>query len=148
MEPPDYHAFVSGSNDRYGGRGKKLLLIAAGVVVLAGAVIAGVVLLKPGGHDTNQQAVAISSTVAQVAVEQSGLVPKTISIKKGQEVTWTNNDATPHHLTADQSILGGFDTAEPLQQGDTYTYIFDHSGTFHYYDATDPTHFVGSVTVR
>jgi plastocyanin len=75
-------------------------------------------------------------------------VPKSVTVKKGQEVTWTNTDGTPHHLTADQTILSGFDTSEPLDQGDTYTYIFDKAGTYHYYDAADPAHLTGTVTVQ
>ena len=93
-------------------------------------------------------AISISSTVAEVSVETNGFVPATVKVKKGQEITWTNNEAMPHHLTADQTALPSFDTAESLEQGDSYTYIFDTPGTYHYYDSADPQHYVGTITVE
>ncbi|HKU18833.1 MAG TPA: cupredoxin domain-containing protein [Candidatus Saccharimonadales bacterium] len=141
--------FVSGGTGSYGkgSRGKKLWVIAVTLVVIVAAGVTGAVLLL-GGKTANQPAVAISSNVAAVTIEKSGFMPKTIKVKQGQEITWTNNDSLPHHLTADQSMLPNFDTAEPLQTGDTYTYIFDTPGTYHYYDAADPNTFVGTITVE
>jgi plastocyanin len=151
MEPyePSNTPFTSGPMSGYAGSKKKLLLVVALVVVLVGAgVLTAIVVGRNGSKGNNGTAVAISSTVATVDIQPGGLIPKTIKIKKGQEVTWTNKDTIPHHLTADPSILSGFDTEEPLQTGDSYTYIFDKAGTFHYYDATNPTQFVGIITVQ
>ncbi|HSX42839.1 MAG TPA: cupredoxin domain-containing protein [Candidatus Saccharimonadales bacterium] len=155
MQPsydPDQQPFVSGgsSTDPSLGTSKKKRIIIAGAAVVLLAVTGGTVALL--SHHSNAPAdeslVAINEKVANVTVDASGLTPKSITVKRGQEITWTNTDSTPHHLTADQTVLPSFDTAEPLQQGDTYTYIFDKSGTFHYYDATDPTHYVGTITVQ
>jgi len=91
---------------------------------------------------------AISSNVVDVTVTQNGYQPSTIKIKRGQEVTWTNQDATPHRLNADQTSLPGFDSVDSLQKGDSYTYIFDTPGTFHYYDPADAKTYVGTVIVE
>jgi plastocyanin len=83
-----------------------------------------------------------------VNISAQGYTPQTITIKQGQQVTFTNSDSNPRQLTADASALPGFSTVEPLDQGDTYTYIFDKKGTFRYYDASDPTTFVGTLIVK
>jgi plastocyanin len=132
-----------------GGSSKKKFLfmgVAAVLIIAVGAVLF-TTLHKPGSGDDGK-VVAISNTVANVNVSASGYSPQTITVKQGQQVTFTNSDATSRQLTADPSSLPGFSTVEPLDQGDTYTYIFDQKGTFKYYDATDPTHFVGTVTVN
>lgn len=124
---------------------RKRWLLAIAVVVVAIAAIAGFLLWnKKDGSKT----AAISTTVANATIEQTGYVPSTVTVKKGQEVTWTNKDTSPHRLTADQSMLPGFDTSDSLDAGDSYTYIFDTPGTFHYYDPADPKAFVGTVIVE
>jgi plastocyanin len=156
MQPPEITTvpFVSGPDEPLHlsqsptQRNKKLyLIVAAGAILAIALVVTIVVLVSHSGHKTDNP-VAINAKVANVSVGSVGLTPKSITIKKGQEITWTNTDPSPHHLTADQSMLPSFDTAEPLQQGDSYTYIFDKSGTFRYYDAADPTHFTGTITVQ
>lgn len=128
---------------------KKRLLFAGAVVLLVAIIAVGAVLLhNPSSKEDSASAVAISSTVADVNVSATGYMPQTITVKQGQQVTFTNSDSTPRQLTADATALPGFSTVEPLDQGDTYTYIFDTKGTFKYYDASDPTHFVGTVIVK
>jgi plastocyanin len=142
--------FVSGAtgNPYESGKKKLWLVVAIVAVVIIGAVVAAVVMLRHGNSPVQQPATAISSTVANVTIEPTGYMPKTIKVKQGQEITWSNKDTSPHHITADQTELPGFDTAEALEPGDTYTYIFDKSGTYHYYDPADPKTFVGTVTVE
>lgn len=156
MEPSSYQSPDSGTSIIVGTDGPraqvpnkgKLLIIIAAVVLVIVAVVAVVLAMRHHGDNNDTSLVAINNKVANVTIDVNGLTPKSITIKKGQETTWTNTDVTPRHLTADQTMLPSFDTAEPLQQGDTYTYIFDKTGTFHYYDATDPTKFVGTITVK
>jgi plastocyanin len=126
-------------------RKRVVTLIITGVIIIAIILVAAVVMARRG---TNGKPVTISDAVAHVTVESGGLTPSTVKVKKGQQIVWTNNDVTPHHLTADQSELPSFDTPEPLEQGDSYAYIFDKVGTYRYYDAADPQRLQGTVTVE
>lgn len=120
---------------------------------LVAIIVAAVVLLAAIGAATwfllsRHRSVAISSKVANVTVNSDGLIPATVTIEKGQEVTITNVDSVAHRLTADQSLLPSFDSIGLLNQGDSYTYTFERSGTYHYYDPSNPTVFLGTVTVK
>lgn len=138
--------YVSNSTSEQQHTAKKWLIVVTVLVLLAAGGILAYVLKS---HEARPQtAEAISSTVSNVTIQPGGFVPATIKVKKGQEITWTNQDATPHHITADQSDLPDFDTADPLQTGDSYTYIFDKPGTYHYYDVTDPKTYVGTIIVE
>lgn len=128
---------------------KRPLIFAIAIVLVAALAATTFVLLhKSSPSKVSGTPVAISSTVADVAITASGYTPQNITVKQGQQVTFTNNDTTSRQLSADQTMLPGFSTVEPLDQGDTYTYIFENKGTFRYYDATDPTKLVGIVTVQ
>lgn len=128
---------------------KRLLLLAAGALVVVVLVVGAVMLFRHSSTDNGSgKAVALSENVAEVAIGTNGYAPATVKVKVGQQVTWTNQTANPVQLSADPSALPGFDTVEPLDQGDSYTYIFDKAGTYRYYDATDPTKFVGVITVE
>jgi len=127
---------------------KQLMLAGAGLVVLIGLVVGIVVATHGSKGDDDGPVVALSSKVADVTVDASGYVPSTVKVKVGQQVTWTNQLTTPVQITADATSLPGFSSIEPLDQGDSYTYIFDKAGTYKYYDATNPTKFVGTITVE
>jgi plastocyanin len=130
------------------GSGKKRFMVISAVAVLLIAAIGVAALVMHKSGTGGNTAVALSSNVADVIISADGYTPQTVTIKQGQQVTFTNNDTTPRQLSADPTALPSFDTVEPLDQGDSYTYIFDQKGTYHYYDATDPTKFVGTITVQ
>src|SRR5215216_7459540 len=70
------------------------------------------------------------------------LRPTDAAIEPGSTITWTNNGALPHAVTADD---GSFDSGR-LNPGDSYTVAFDGQGTVTYHCAIHPN-MVGSVTV-
>ena len=55
----------------------------------------------------------------------------TITISIGDLITWTNQDSAPHSATADN---GEFDSGT-LNNGDTFTFIFNTAGTYTYHCA-------------
>ena len=55
----------------------------------------------------------------------------TITISLGDMITWTNQDSAPHSATADN---GEFDSGT-LNNGDTFTFIFNTAGTYTYHCA-------------
>lgn len=68
----------------------------------------------------NSNAVSIRSSAFSVA---------TLNVSAGTEVTWTNNDAITHTVTADD---GSFDSGNILSGG-TYKHKFTTTGTFNYH---------------
>ncbi len=144
--PASQNTPIVGFNDsaEHGTKRTKLVILGCIVlVVLIAAVVIALRILK-----TNEAATTISKVTASTNIAPTGLNPTTLQVKKGQPVTITNQDVRPHRLTADQDSLPGFDTVDMLNQGDSYTYIFETSGTFHYYDPADPKVYVGTVTVE
>jgi plastocyanin len=117
---------------------------------LIGAVLAiGIIVCAIAIYNLNRNpSVVINGEVADVTISADGITPQTIQVSKGQQVKITNNDTAAHRLTADQTALPGFDSTEALNTGDSYTYTFQKSGTYHYYDAADSTKFVGTVEVK
>jgi len=63
----------------------------------------------------------------------SGFVPKSITIKKGTTVTWTNRDIELHTVTGN-----AFDSGNIDKEG-TYSRTFNSVGTFEYACAIHPT---------
>jgi plastocyanin len=78
----------------------------------------------------------------QVSITASGFNPASLTIKIGGQVTWSNNDARPHHvvadMTADNPAPLGFDNDLVLHTGDSYSFSFIHPGAYTYHDLLNP----------
>jgi plastocyanin len=64
-----------------------------------------------------------------VSIKNMAFSPSSLSVTAGTTVTWTNNDAMTHTVTADDA---SFDSGD-LAQGATYTHKFATSGTVSYH---------------
>jgi plastocyanin len=84
---------------------------------------------------------------SQVTITANGFEPSTITVKKGQAVTWINQDATTHQLKADTPDNSPLKDEEVFGQGDEYSVIFEETGTFPYYDS-QRTSLQGTVVVE
>ena len=85
--------------------------------------------------------------------------PQTVTIKKGNSVTWVNNSdksfwpASAKHPTHElYPVKGGcissaFDACETLSPGLTYTFAFTEVGEWKYHDHINPSAF-GAVVVE
>lgn len=118
------------------------------LAIAAVAVLIGGAAWVATSSDKTSQSAAKQAAGPSVAITMAGPNPASIKIKKGQEVTWVNQDSRTHRLSADQSALPGFDSIDTLATGDSYTFTFDTIGTFHYYDPADPKGFNGTVIVE
>lgn len=58
-----------------------------------------------------------------------------IKVSRGSKVTWTNQDSAEHTVTSDDN--GPLDS-DLLDQGDTYEYTFDQTGTYRYHCTPHP----------
>ena len=99
---------------------------------------------QPTAQSTSQastQPTAQAPGSASVTIQNFAFSPTTVTIQKGGNVTWTNQDSTTHTVTfAD----GG---SPNLGNGATYTKTFNEAGTFDYHCSIH-TSMTGKVVVQ
>jgi plastocyanin len=78
-----------------------------------------------------------------VSIKDMAFSPASISVTAGTTVTWTNNDAMTHTVTADDA---SFDSGN-MAQGATYSHKFTTAGTVAYHCKIHPT-MTASVAVQ
>jgi len=86
------------------------------------------------GNNNNPNTVSIKNFAYSVA---------TLNVSMGTEVTWTNNDATAHTVTADDA---SFDSGN-IAPGGTYKHTFSTAGTVSYHCTIHPM-MTASVVVK
>lgn len=90
-----------------------------------------------GAQGTPDQPKLLSVTIQSYAFS-----PAQLTIKKGEAVTWTNQDNVQHTVTGDN----GGPSSDPLSKGQSYSYTFTSAGTFPYHCGPHP-YMKGSITV-
>lgn len=95
---------------------------------------------KNSASNTNTSPVATD----KVAIQNFAFSPGSITVKKGTQVTWTNQDSVAHTVTENDGKNGP--SAPPLNQGQSYSFTFNQTGTFHYHCSIHPD-MTGTVTV-
>jgi len=93
---------------------------------------------------TNTATPANSPTANTITIQGSSFNPSTITVAKGDTVTWVNNDTYTHHVASDTA--GTFDLGDQ-PNGASTSYTFDKSGTFKYH-CTIHTSMKGTVIVK
>lgn len=78
-----------------------------------------------------------------VSIRDFAFAPKTVEIRVGDRVTWTNRDSVEHTATARN---GSFDTGL-LGEGDSRSVRFNVAGTYRYICTPHPS-MTGTVVVR
>ena len=82
---------------------------------------------------TQPAAPAAGGTVFKVAIKSFAFSPATITIKKGDAVSWTNEDSSAHTATGP-----GFDSGT-LGPGKSYSYTFNDAGSKDYICSLHPS---------
>lgn len=85
-----------------------------------------------------------SATANTVTIQGSSFSPSTITVAKGDTVTWVNNDTYTHHVASDTA--GAFDLGDQ-SNGASSSHTFDKTGTFKYH-CTIHTSMKGTVIVK
>lgn len=135
----------------------KLPVIIIAVVAL-GAIIAAIVYGMSSHNSTSTNTMDMSNSSSSdsskasakdavktdsVKIQNFNFTPATISVKKGTKVTWTNMDSIQHNVVGDNdSMLKG----PLLDQGKSYSFTFDKTGTFTYHCMPHP-YMKGTVIV-
>lgn len=63
-----------------------------------------------------------------VTIEGMRFSPQTLSVRRGERITWINKDAFPHTVTATD---GKFDS-HPIAAGGSWTYVARKAGEYDY----------------
>lgn len=113
-------------------------------VMLAAAAFALASCSGTSATDDNSATDATSSATGgegqAVAIDDFAFRPETLTVPAGTTVTWSNEDATSHTVTA-----GSGDAPDPQafdlevdEQGQTVSFTFDQAGTYAYYCELHP----------
>jgi len=84
---------------------------------------------------------SVSQSNNTVEIKNFAFNPPAITIKKGQTITWTNNDSASHTITS----TGNFDSGV-IAPGGQWSFTFNQTGTFDYICTIHPT-MKGTVVV-
>lgn len=85
-----------------------------------------------------------------VTISSTGFEPKSIAIKVGDEVTWTNSDTVNHIVNSDPHPTHGkflMLNVGMIKPGENKSTMFEKSGTYTYHDHLNPS-FTGTVIVE
>ena len=72
---------------------------------------------------------------ASVTIRQMQFVPARVVVKRGGSVTWNQVDAMPHTLTARDGSFG----SQQLAANQSFSQVFDRTGTYSYYCSLHPS---------
>lgn len=98
--------------------------------------------IQPSQKPSASQILA-TPTTHNVSIQNFTFNKKSINVKKGDTVVWTNKDSAPHTVTGSN----GGPASETLNNGGVYSFTFNNTGTFDYYCAIHPS-MIGSVIVK
>lgn len=83
------------------------------------------------------------STTYHVSIQNFAFVQKSITIKRGDTVVWTNMDSAPHTITGG----AGGPASGTLNNNGSYSFTFNTAGTFSYHCNFHPS-MTGVVVVN
>ena len=113
-----------------------------GLVVIA-AFIGGVGLLVTNSNGNNKGQKKMNSAVASsipantVVMKDLDFGPMKLSVKKGTEVTFSNQDTARHTVTFDDSANTSA-SSQLIAPGDSYKHTFTQAGTYTYHCTPHP----------
>ena len=117
------------------------------LLLVSSSILSGCSLY--GGIQNTSQNLGISPTPTQESIVGSNTIniqnfsftPGALTVKKGNTVTWTNNDSSTHQIKSD------FFNSSQLANGQSFSFTFTNSGTFDYSCAIHPT-MTGKIIVE
>ncbi|HVM11739.1 MAG TPA: plastocyanin/azurin family copper-binding protein [Actinomycetota bacterium] len=77
---------------------------------------------------------APSAQAGTVSIAGFRFAPARIEVQPGEEITWTNDDAADHTVTAEDGSFG----SDPFGRGGTFRWTFDEPGRYAYLCAIHP----------
>ena len=86
---------------------------------------------------------AAQAADTQVKIDNFTFNPRTITVKAGTTVNWTNADDIPHTVTSTTQAF----KSKALDTDDKFSFTFTTPGTFTYFCALHP-HMTGTIVVE
>lgn len=109
-----------------------LPLLFLGVLVLSGCSLYGGTSKVPvPANQTPSQAMPTTTNV--IDIQNFAFNPSVLTVKKGETVTWVNNDSALHQI---KSVT--FNSSQ-LSKGQTFSFTFDDTGNFDYLCSIHPS---------
>jgi plastocyanin len=105
-----------------------------------------------GAGSTAQTSATQSKPVfgtTHVYMHDDAFTPAQIEVVLNTTVTWTNRDSVPHTVSLTPIVITASDNWESglLYAGQSFSYTFTSTGTFHYYCQEHPYEMTGTVIV-
>jgi plastocyanin len=107
------------------------------------AIMAGALLAGCGGDPSAASPPSAGTTANAATIKNFAFSPSPLTVKTGTTVTWTNQDASTHTVTA---VDKGFDSGD-VAPSKAFTRTFSTAGTFAY-RCNIHQYMTGSVVVQ
>lgn len=123
------------------------------MIRVLGALSASLIVLAAcggGGAAPATGAPAAAGAPAEAAITAEGIAfkPRTVEVKTGGKVTWTNKDGAPHTTTSGKpGAKDGKWEGQLAASGGTFTFTFAQAGTYDFFCAIH-TSMTGHVVVK
>jgi plastocyanin len=112
-------------------RNMYIIFLAIVIVIVA---IAAIIMSSPKPSNGSSQGNGVPVSITG----SFSFSPTDLTIHPGQNVTWTNNAGVTHTVVSDSSSAESFSSGA-LNNGQTFTYEFDHIGNFSYHCSIHPS---------
>ncbi|MBC7581826.1 cupredoxin family copper-binding protein [Aeromicrobium sp.] len=100
---------------------------------------------KSGDKATTTSTASRTASDNAVSIKSYMFGPNDLKVKVGTKVTWTNEDAVVHTVTADTKLDSAPDSPD-MAKNATYSFTFTKAGTYAYHCAPHP-YMKGTITV-
>jgi plastocyanin len=135
-------------------KGNLMVWVAVVVVVL---IVGGFFLLRGKNRSTPSASPSSLSTMPSpkdnppnsgttVTIKNFAFGPASLTVNKGDTVTWTNEDSAEHQIASDSGDAVSF-SGPAMPQGQSFSFKFDSTGTFPYHCVIHPS-MKGMITVK
>ncbi len=117
------------------------IIIVIGLIILA---IGGFLILtknKPSISPESSPQPTVEISPNTVEISNFAFNPSEITVKKGTTVTWINKDTATHKIKSDTF------NSEDLNQGGTFNFTFENTGSFDYVCGIHPS-MTGNIKVE
>lgn len=122
---------------------KKIAWIVATLLLI---IVIGLAIVSVNKEDKQTE----TKQVAVIAITADSFKPSTLQISVGTQVTWMNDDSSPHKIASnphpEHTDLSGLNSQD-LGPRSTYSYTFSKPGTVNYHDHLNPT-LNGTIIVK
>lgn len=92
---------------------------------------------NPFTKNNDQSKAEVQSGSVSMDIKDFAFSQKTLKIKKGTQVTWTNRDSAKHDITPDKQSED-FKNSELLAKDASYNFTFNTVGTYAYHCSPHP----------